>query len=103
MILYKALCAGISVIEQEESYTSRADVTAGDAMPVYGKEKALPVFSGKRLERGLYLCNHGYCINADCNGAANILRKAFPQASTTRGHILMEWPGLVSMKRQLVV
>lgn len=80
MILYKALCAGISVIEQEESYTSRADVTAGDVMPVYGKEKTRPVFSGKRLERGLYLCSRGYCINADCNGAANILRKAFPHA-----------------------
>ena len=25
-----------------------------------------------------YLCSLGYCINADCNVAANILRKAFP-------------------------
>ena len=49
-------------------------------MPVYGKEKCRPVFSGRRIERGLYSCKEGYCINADCNGAANILRKAIPDA-----------------------
>lgn len=80
MIEYKALLAGIDVIEQEESYTSKADITASDFMPVYGKEKSRPVFSGRRVERGLYLCKDGYCINADCNGAANILRKAIPNA-----------------------
>ena len=80
MISYKALIAGIEVIWQEESYTSKADCTAGDLIPVYGKEKTHPVFSGRRIERGLYLCKEGYCINADCNGAANILRKAFPHA-----------------------
>lgn len=66
------------MIEQEESFTSKADVTAKDIIPVYGETKAKPVFSGKRIERGLYFCSKGYCINADCNGAANILRKAFP-------------------------
>lgn len=80
MIEYKALRAGIDVVEQEESYTSKADVTASDFMPVYGKVKARPVFSGRRIERGMYLCRDGYCINADCNGAANILRKAVPDA-----------------------
>ena len=80
MIEYKALRAGVDVIEQEESYTSKADITASDYMPVYGKEKRRPVFSGRRIERGLYLCKEGYCINADCNGAANILRKAIPDA-----------------------
>lgn len=80
MIGYKALRAGIDVVWQEESYTSKADVTASDPMPVYGKEQGRPVFSGKRVERGLYLCKDGYCINADCNGAANILRKAVPAA-----------------------
>ncbi len=80
MISYKTLIAGIEVIWQEESYTSKADCTAGDMIPVYGKETTHPVFSGRRVERGLYLCKEGYCINADCNGAANILRKAFPHA-----------------------
>ncbi|NER08054.1 MAG: transposase [Okeania sp. SIO3C4] len=31
--------------------------------------------SGKRIKRGLYQSAAGYLINADCNGAANILRK----------------------------
>ena len=78
MISYKAMTAGITVIEQEESYTSKADITAKDFIPVYGNETGRPVFSGRRIERGYYLCSLGYCINADCNGAANILRKAFP-------------------------
>lgn len=80
MLSYKAMVAGIDVVWQEESYTSKADCTAGDFIPVYGKVKGHPVFSGRRVERGLYLCKDGYCINADCNGAANILRKAFPDA-----------------------
>ena len=80
MISYKALIAGIEVIWQEESYTSKADCTASDVLPVYGSETTRPVFSGRRVERGLYLCKERYCINADCNGAANILRKAFPHA-----------------------
>ena len=80
MITYKALVAGINVVEQEESYTSKADITANDTIPVYGQEKFHPTFSGRRIERGLYFCSQRYCINADCNGAANILRKAFPEA-----------------------
>ena len=81
MITYKAQAAGITVVLQEESYTSRADVTSGDAMPVYGKEGGIEAaFSGRRIGRGLYRCADGTLINADCNGAANILRKAFPEA-----------------------
>ena len=67
-------------VEQEESYTSKADITAMDPMPVYGEEKGEPVFSGKRTARGLYACSRGYSVNADCNAAANILRKAVPGA-----------------------
>ena len=81
MITYKAEAAGIRVLLQEESYTSKADVTSGDRMPVYGKEAGEEVrFSGRRTCRGLYRCGDGSVINADCNGAANILRKAFPDA-----------------------
>ena len=80
MIMYKAAREGIRVIEQEESYTSKADITAMDPMPVYGREKGKTVFSGRRKTRGLYACSAGYTINADCNGAANILRKKVPGA-----------------------
>lgn len=78
MIQYKALSAGITVIEQEESYTSKADVTAKDFIPTYGKNDSKCSFSGNRTARGSYRCHDGNLINADCNGAANILRKAFP-------------------------
>ena len=81
MITYKAQTAGIAVIEQEESYTSKADCTAGDYMPVFGAPGSRQVrYSGWRARRGLYHCSNGLKINADCNGAANILRKALPDA-----------------------
>ena len=99
MLSYKAMVAGIDVIWQEESYTSKADCTTGDFIPVYGKVKGHPVFSGRRVERGLYLCKDGYCINADCNGAANILRKAFPDAWAACGdyHFLAA-PDIIGFK-----
>ena len=76
MITYKAQHAGIIVIEQEESYTSKADFLSNDLIPVYGKEKGEVSFSGSRIKRGLYKSATGIIINADINGAANIMRKA---------------------------
>ena len=73
MIAYKAMIAGITVIEQEESYTSKSDVTANDPIPVYGHVEGKPSFSGRRISRGRYQTHSGLIINADCNGAANIL------------------------------
>lgn len=82
MIEYKAAMAGITVVEQEESYTSKADFIAGDFIPVYGQidKNTVPVFSGRRIKRGLYKSGNGMIVNADLNGAANILRKAIPAA-----------------------
>lgn len=80
MIIYKASGVGIRVIIQEESYTSKADITAMDYIPVYGIDDNKTAFSGSRISRGLYRCVNGLVINADCNGAANIMRKAIPDA-----------------------
>ena len=80
MIRYKAERAGIVVIEQEESYTSKASFLDQDDIPVYGKNDAEVVFSGNRIKRGLYRSKSGTVINADLNGASNILRKAMPFA-----------------------
>lgn len=83
MIRYKAEALGIRVMDQEESYTSKVDITAMDPIHVYGTEEAKTAeFSGKRIQRGLYQCGSGLVINADCNGAANIMRKAVPDAWT---------------------
>lgn len=65
---------------QEESYTSKADITVMDYIPAYGIDDDKAVFSGTRISRGLYRCGNGLVINADCNGAANIMRKAIPDA-----------------------
>ena len=80
MLEYKARLVGITVIVQEESYTSRANFLGLDPIPVYGKTEKEPVFTGKRIKRGLYKTSTGQLINSDVNAAYNILRKAIPNA-----------------------
>lgn len=69
---------GIPVIEQEESYTSKASSLDNDQIPRYGETGCVAIFSGKRVKRGLYRSADGTLLNADINAAANILRKAYP-------------------------
>ena len=78
MIELKSNEYGITVIRQEESYTSKASFIDLDFIPVYNEEKPDKKyhFSGRRIHRGLYKSADGTLINADINGAANILRKA---------------------------
>ncbi|NEO68582.1 transposase [Moorena sp. SIO3H5] len=85
----KQLCPeyGIKLIITEESYTSKASFLDGDSLPKHGAKpvrvaSALPKGwkpSGKRVRRGLYKTAAGNLINADCNGAANIIRKVTTQ------------------------
>ncbi len=66
---------GIQFVETEESYTSKASFLDNDELPKYGEKPQSWKSSGKRVKRGLFrTATFGY-INADCNGAANILRK----------------------------
>ena len=68
---------GINFIEQEESYTSKASFLDRDEIPAYDEDDPqLYTFSGKRIKRGLYKSKDGRLINADVNGALNILRKS---------------------------
>jgi putative transposase len=80
MITYKAERHGIRVILTEESYTSKASFLDNDEIPVYGEDDSKKSFSGKRIKRGLYRSKNGTFINADVNGATNIMRKVFPKA-----------------------
>ena len=67
----------INFVEQEESYTSKADFLADDDIPTYKAfDSKTYTFSGKRIQRGLYQSSTGILLNADCNGALNILRKS---------------------------
>ena len=76
-IIYLSKLYGIEFKLQEESYTSKASFFDGDEIPIYDKENPQEyIFSGKRIKRGLYQTSAGKFINADCNGALNILRKS---------------------------
>lgn len=67
----------IVFIKQEESYTSKSSFWDKDNIPVYNADNPKEYqFSGKRLQRGLYKTASGKTINADVNGALNIMRKS---------------------------
>ena len=67
----------IVFVKQEESYKSKSSFWDRDNIPVYNDDnpKECP-FSGRRLQRGLYKTASGKTINADVNGALNIMRKS---------------------------
>ena len=66
---------GIRFVETEESYTSVTSFLDGDVLPVFGKKPEGWKETGRRVKRGLYRTATNSYINADANGAANILRK----------------------------
>ena len=65
----------INFVETEESYTSKSSFLDGDLLPTFGAKPEGWQPSGKRVNRGLYRTANGCKLNADCNGAANIIRK----------------------------
>lgn len=68
---------GIKYVEQEESYTSKASFFDMDIIPEYKEKDNIEYsFSGKRVRRGMYKTLKGYILNADVNGALNILKKS---------------------------
>jgi putative transposase len=74
MIEYKLDEIGCAVKIQEESHTSKCSFL--DSEPVCHQDKYL----GKRFSRGLFKSAKGIIINADVNGALNIIRKAIPNS-----------------------
>lgn len=78
-IKYKSKLKGINVIFTEESYTSKASFLDKDTIPVYGNKSVSTQFTGKRIKRGLYKTLNTK-INADVNGAGNIMRKVIPDS-----------------------
>lgn len=87
MIEYKANLAGIVVIQQNEAYTSQTSFLDGEE-PIHSngdkarKSRGLAPVK-RRIKRGLFRSNNGTLINADVNGALQILRKAVPDAFTS--------------------
>ena len=84
MIKYKAEDKGITVFLTEESYTSGTSFLDNE-LPVkenYDKKR--------RIHRGLFKTRDGRIINADVNGAFQIIRKVFPtlERRRDRGRVL---------------
>ena len=74
---YLCTLYGIGYIKQEESYTSKASFFDKDDIPVYNNDNPKDyIFSGTRVKRGLYKTKNGKYLNADINGALNILKKS---------------------------
>jgi transposase len=66
---------GIIFISNEESYTSKCDGLALEELGHHEK------YMGHRKERGIFQSSTGRLINADINGALNILRKVIGDSS----------------------
>ena len=69
MIIYKCELEGISVIVNEESYTSKCSFINDEDICKHD------TYCGKRIHRGMFKTSDGTLINADVNGALNILKK----------------------------
>lgn len=87
MIKYKCELEGISVILTGESYTSKCSFIDNEKI---GKHK---IYLGVREKRGLFISQEKRKINADLNGALNILRKVFPNCFTNgiEGLVVSPW------------
>jgi putative transposase len=79
MLTYKAKLAGIQVVLVNESYTSKCSFL--DSEPICKRA----TYVGQREQRGLFRASTGQSIHADVNAAYNIIRKAAPDAFTSRG------------------
>jgi putative transposase len=73
----KQLCelSGIRFEETEEASSSKSSFLYADLIPVYAEKPERWKASGKRIKRWLYQSANGKKVNANCNVAANILRK----------------------------
>ena len=75
---YKSELVGIDFVEHEESYTSKCDALALE--PISKHEQYL----GRRTKMGLFRSSIGKLINADQNGALNIMRKVVGDSYVSR-------------------
>ena len=92
MVTYKAQLNGIDVIQREESYTSKCSFL--DIEEICKHEQ----YAGKRVKRGLFKSYDGRLINADLNGALNILRKEIPNAFMSYGIEVCSTPVVLTTK-----
>ncbi len=88
MLTYKAHRVGIRVTCTEESYSSKCSFL--DLEPLCHHD----VYVGKREKRGLFRARDGRTIQADLNGAYNIIRKVAPAAFIAVSEVICHGPKL---------
>ena len=69
LLTYKCKRAGIEAITVEESYTSKCSFLDNESVEKHDS------YMGRRVKRGLFKSSNGTLINADVNGACNIMKK----------------------------
>ena len=74
MLEYKAKLENMKVVVTEESYTSKTSFLDGE-QPIKHES-----YAGKRVKRGLFRSSTGRTINADLNGAYQIIKKVVSDA-----------------------
>ena len=86
------LCSEYQIVftETEESYTSKTSFIDDDFLPKLGEKPQQWKPSGRRIKRGQYRTANKSLINADCNGAANILRKVKTQLGLDLAKVIKE-------------
>jgi putative transposase len=77
-IIYKANTEGITVITANESHTSKCSFLDNESIEHHNN------YAGKRIKRGLFKSATGKLLNADVNGALNIIRKVFPNVFNSK-------------------
>ena len=92
MVTYKSQLNGIEVIVREESYTSKCSFLDNEEICKH------ETYKGKRIKRGLFRSYDGKLINADLNGALNILRKEIPNVFNKYGIEVCSTPIDLSIK-----
>ena len=72
-IRYKAEEAGINVIIQDESHTSKCSFLDNESIEHHD------TYLGKRIRRGVFQSADGTLMHADLNASYNIIKKAIPE------------------------
>jgi len=97
------LCSryGVRFVRTEESYTSRSSFWDNDPIPVYKYgDNAKYKFSGVRRKHS-YKISSGQIINADLNGALNIMRKSNIVPESSFGRLYARGPRVTPVRIKL--
>ena len=91
MLEYKCRLAGIEVVRQEETYTSKCSFLDNEEIRKHEKYK------GIRSKRGCFKTSSGRKVNADVNSACNIMKKYLLKVAGNCTNLLHELVEVFSM------